>query len=43
MSPQMITDMGYTKFNLTYPLETGNATSVADLMRGYEVHILLNL
>lgn len=42
MSPQMVTDMGYTKFNLTYPLATDDTIPMADLMRGYEVSISQN-
>ncbi|KAH6842718.1 hypothetical protein B0I37DRAFT_356769 [Chaetomium sp. MPI-CAGE-AT-0009] len=36
MSPQMITEPGYTKFNLTYPLATGDDTSTTDFNGGDE-------
>ncbi|KAL2198069.1 hypothetical protein P885DRAFT_34461 [Corynascus similis CBS 632.67] len=34
MSTQVISEPGYTKFNLTYPTVTGNATPSADLSGG---------
>jgi hypothetical protein len=37
MSPQVITEMGYTKFNLSYPLAADNSTPTANLNKGDEV------
>ena len=37
MSPQVITETGYTKFNLSYPLAADNSTPAAGLNGANEV------